>query len=339
MVLTTFLLNERRKGNDSKWKEYIKNQPVNIELLQDWDNNELDELQDEHVYYDVGMLMKAELDLYYNWKRAVLKADFPDDLIGYELFSWARRIVTTRSFGKFCPYITLAPIAEFFNHNNTQTYYTYGSKLDDRDYLKRYESFNLFEDNDDEIHFEEDILKFTLLKNVSRKKRKNHIESNKISEVNNENFRLDIENKSEDKQLIIRSGDEEYEKGSEVFLTYGRYSNYMLLRTYGFAIKNNCYDYAKLIVTKNNISSGKSCEKSTKTLKKYLFKIKLDILCLGLVKYIKICNLDYSLNEILKIYSRLIKHKTQNFTTSLNEDLLLLEKDLNIKLYYAVRAN
>ena len=346
MVLATFLLNEKRKGKDSKWKNFLENQPGNIELLQDWDNSELDELQDEHVYYDVGMLMKKELDLYYNWKRAVIKADFHKDLIGIELFSWARRVVTTRSFGKFCPYTTLAPIAEFFNHNNTQTYYTYGSTLNDGDYLKRYQNFNLCEDDDDEIFYEEDISKFSF-PIFSSKCGGNFIEFNQSIENNSQiigevkeskNKKPKINNSDiEGNELIIRTGDEDYEKGSEVYLSYGRYSNYMLLRTYGFAIKNNSYDYAKLIVMENDISIGNNYRKSVKTSKSILFKIKLDNICLELLNYILFCNIGFSQVEILKIYSGLIKKKIKSFATTINEDLVLLDSDLSIKLNYAVR--
>lgn len=47
--------------------------------------------------------------------------------------------------------------------------------------------------------------------------------------------------------MYIKAGlSEHYDKGSEVYMRYGRYSNRQLLTVYGFALKDNRYNFANL---------------------------------------------------------------------------------------------
>jgi hypothetical protein len=52
-----------------------------------------------------------------------------------------------------------------------------------------------------------------------------------------------LEGDSEDYELVLNSSSQRYEKGSQVFLSYGHLSNRELLRRYGLVIQQNIYDY------------------------------------------------------------------------------------------------
>lgn len=45
---------------------------------------------------------------------------------------------------------------------------------------------------------------------------------------------------------MVAGPTEKYEKGSEVYMSYGKYSNRQLLCVYGFALKNNRYNYSRI---------------------------------------------------------------------------------------------
>jgi hypothetical protein len=54
LAVTTFLLWEKQKGSDSKWEAFIKYQQRSSNL-QDWEDFELDELQDDDLKFDVKL--------------------------------------------------------------------------------------------------------------------------------------------------------------------------------------------------------------------------------------------------------------------------------------------
>ena len=53
LVLVTYLIWEKKKGEASKWAPFIRSQPKNPSNIQDWTQAELIELQDQDLINDV----------------------------------------------------------------------------------------------------------------------------------------------------------------------------------------------------------------------------------------------------------------------------------------------
>jgi hypothetical protein len=53
MILTTYILYEKSRGKDSFWYYFLRALPKNPEILLDWTNAEMEELQDPDLIYDV----------------------------------------------------------------------------------------------------------------------------------------------------------------------------------------------------------------------------------------------------------------------------------------------
>jgi hypothetical protein len=56
LALTTFLIWEKFKGPESSWAVFIRGQPKVNFVLQDWEDEELAELQDERLVLDVKFI-------------------------------------------------------------------------------------------------------------------------------------------------------------------------------------------------------------------------------------------------------------------------------------------
>mmetsp|Transcript_32477 Transcript_32477/g.32197 ORF Transcript_32477/g.32197 Transcript_32477/m.32197 type:complete len:118 (+) Transcript_32477:348-701(+) len=79
---------------------------------------------------------------------------------------------------------------------------------------------------------------------------------------------------------------ESYEAGSQVCISYGKYSNRVLLTNYGFALKNNKYNYARIKFTLNQLLQPVQVEKLSKNYNgkmQMAFKIKRSKLNLELI--------------------------------------------------------
>ena len=53
LVLVTYLVWEKHKGEASSWAPFIKYQPKNPSNIQDWETEEINELQDRDLIFDV----------------------------------------------------------------------------------------------------------------------------------------------------------------------------------------------------------------------------------------------------------------------------------------------
>lgn len=58
LALVTYLIWEKYKGPASKWAPFIKYQPKNPSNLQDWSAEELQELQDPGLVFDVSLYIE-----------------------------------------------------------------------------------------------------------------------------------------------------------------------------------------------------------------------------------------------------------------------------------------
>ena len=302
LVLVTYLLWEKSKGESSKWFHFIRNQPSAPENLQDWSVEELQHLQDADVVYDTKQQISINMKNWGAWKKVLLKSKvFTAPMVEFSEFSWAYRLLGSRTFGKYVPFTSFAPIAEFLNHNNTSTYYYYGVQEVSVESAKRYVNFFKEEDHDDEmihskaIHYPsyKKLLKLTRPAEIVRD---SHLFKlvKEAEALDNEEARIEEEKdygkpdeetlrESNDKDLRIIAGNETYEAGSEVYLNYGRYSNRMLLSTYGFSLQDNCYDYARIKIRLDRFCKGEKAYevKASDKAKVYQFKIKRTSLCKG----------------------------------------------------------
>lgn len=142
-----YILSEMSKGPNSKWYYYLNTLPTHIETLTDWDYNQLLELQDDVLLEYIQDLKSNEAE-----GNTILKSiliNYPD-IINPEVLNkinWVWRILCTRTYGKCLPYLSLIPIADFFNHDNVNTSYYYGRKDEpDGEILDTDD-----QDNDDEL--------------------------------------------------------------------------------------------------------------------------------------------------------------------------------------------
>lgn len=87
------------------------------------------------------------------WKKVIRKYPkyFKPDMMDYKEFNWGYKIIETRTFGKFVPHATFVPIAEYLNHNNTDTFYCYVHPEEIPDSSERYDGFKDDDDHDDDI--------------------------------------------------------------------------------------------------------------------------------------------------------------------------------------------
>jgi hypothetical protein len=302
MVLITYFLWEKFKGENSKWYHFIKNQPEDSETLQDWSIEELQQLQDKDLIYDTKQHLSSTIKIWTSWKKAVSSSRlFTPPMVEYKQFSNAYRLLGTRTFGKFVPYTTFAPIAEYLNHHNTSTYYYYGTPEYSIESAKRYIHFNDREDHDDELITDKPVyrlscqrlLKLTrpgkidrqsnLYKLVKEAEAIDNDDKTHAEQKNSWKPESEVIQAGNNKELRIITGNEVYEPGSEVYMSYGRYSNRMLLTTYGFALQNNCYDYASLRIPLHKLcTADRAYQLKVKDKSRlYEFKFKSNFCCKG----------------------------------------------------------
>ena len=142
-----FLLSELTKGQGSKWWPYLNTLPSSIEVLSDWTEQELEELQDEALLqYNLNKNMQENEC---NLALQDILGAYPE-IISHEhlgKIAWAWKVICTRAYGRCLPSLSLVPVADFFNHSNVETNYYYG-ELDEQD-LSEFEETD--EDHDDSL--------------------------------------------------------------------------------------------------------------------------------------------------------------------------------------------
>ena len=163
----------------------------------------------------------------------------------------------------------------------------------------------------------------------------------------------EVEEKENFRFRITCSKFEKFEAGAQVYIQYGKSSNWQLLTNYGFTIKNNPFDYARL---KINLEEFLSFSHINKIPNGYdpnneaVFKLKFQEFPLKLLSAYRafLWNIDQhpasafynpvdlhlELACIQKITQKLISFY-ESFATTIEEDQILL-KTASIRLYFAV---
>jgi hypothetical protein len=287
-------------------------------------------------------------------------------------YTWAFRLVATRSFGKFMPFITMIPVAEFLNHENVQTFYSYQLPEEIPDASGRYSGKKDNNDHDDDLltqnpttkptwsHLSNFLKRFDISEEPNPKLLKIFSESSEkdIKEKNDSNehssFRpanMDLTESNEKIACICTGPEETYRKGDQVFMTYGRYSNRQLLVSYGFGLKENKYNYASLFINVKEFL--KSIDYPADLIQKDLevhFKLKKGNLCEKLLSFLRILLWKPDLKvdscfepqeisfeiQVLAHAKTLVNKTLADFPTSAGNDRKLLETIENMRRYFVV---
>jgi hypothetical protein len=161
---------------------------------------------------------------------------------------------------------------------------------------------------------------------------------------------------SSDKEMRLMSGaSERYEKGAEVYMSYGRNSNRQLLSVYGFSLKANHFNFLVFKTEFKNLLENErlAAKISIPDFQPDLcvrFKLKEKVLCMGLVRTLRKLwwNKNFPINaffspslmelevKVLEKGLRLLQDLQNSFPSTLEEDLGLLSADLPIRKYFAV---
>ena len=270
----------------------------------------------------------------------------------------------------------MIPVAEFLNHENVNTFYSYQRPDQQPDASARYAGRNDCKDHDDEMLGVSSDLKVNWagLVGVIEKVRKGsggEVESNEVWEKFKENAKnldfldeneakvhevvrpadMDLSESDEKIACICTGPDESYKKGEQIFMTYGRYSNRQLLVSYGFALKVNKYNYASVVVNIQDFlaSIGQPCETGRPGLE-MRFKVKEREICEKLLMFVRLLLWKFDgktaptgepfgldhETQVLAHAKTIIIQKLADFETSLEEDREIIDHCGNIRKFFAV---
>ena len=367
--MLSYLLFEMSKKNSS-WQVYFDSLPQTVETIADWREMELVELQDSDFVNDALIRKNYNTQLTKDLSSVFCKYPllFKPELVTPTKVLWGWIVMTTRCFGGSLPFPSLIPVADFLNHSNGPTVYYYAGRGDSAP-----DSINLSEEDlDEELLDESDCVKMSLRKlmkiNFMQYEETEETKgfcSELQSLIAQHELKLQKKKKetekdsptaeSEDMFFQIRtSRTEKYEQGSQVTISYGNYSNRMLLTNYGFSTPNNIYDYARV---KFPLKSILKPEQYTKLSEKYdnplcvAFKFKSNVLNLEFLSIIRAVLWETYLpvecfmypqsmeleGKVLGVVLEMLEGHLDEFETSLEEDKQKIQRGLGHRMYFAVR--
>lgn len=170
------------------------------------------------------------------------------------------------------------------------------------------------------------------------------VNSGTVSEVDDFRFR------------ITCSKFEQFEAGAQVFIKYGCYSNRQLLTHYGFAMKENIYNYARIKIKLGYFLDESQSEALGKGYSPDLFtvfKLKANEFCTELLKTFRVfiwkfdthkaesffypTDLSLELASLEKMKNALLE-VLADFPSTIEQDEELI-KNSQAKMYFAVNNN
>lgn len=377
LVLASYILSEKAKGPASSIDAFIGYQPKDPSNLQDWAKEDLLELQDADLIHDTEKSWEMHQEQFAKWKEIFSKHldKIPEELLTLQEFTWAIRLIGTRTFGKFAPYTTFFPVGELLNHDNVQSYYVYLDQGAVADSTKRYGGVVDEEDHDARIyevkpstelsHEALVVLAYYLNQGFtdevfnSLRDRAVKIDDDELEDLKKRRtYRppgMDLTEKSDREMRLMSGATERYEKGAEVYMSYGRNSNRQLLSVYGFSLRNNHFNFLEF-----KVEFKKLLENERLAYKISIpdfgpdlcikFKLKEKVICMSLVRTLrklwwnkhftiasffkpKLMELEL---KILEKGQKLLIDFQNSFQTTLEEDLVMLSGELPIRKYFAV---
>ena len=126
MMVHAFMLHEIQKGKDSQYYQMIKMWPKDTDILMNWDEESLEELQDPTLMQEAE---KQYNDLMDAWNRLyeVLSQYtnfFKPESISLYKFKWVFILTTNRCFSSNWPSVCqMVPFADQINHENVTVNY------------------------------------------------------------------------------------------------------------------------------------------------------------------------------------------------------------------------
>ena len=166
---------------------------------------------------------------------------------------------------------------------------------------------------------------------------------------------LDLTESSEKEMRTVTGPNEHYEKGSEVYMSYGRNSNRQLLSVYGFSLKINHFNFAVFKTQiKNLVPPEFNCDKlniNEFTPDHYTkFKFKEKLFCNKFVATLRrlrwkknhpieaffTANLLELEVEVLNFAIKLLNDYLNTYPTSYEEDVKLMNTEIPLRKYFAV---
>ena len=131
--VVVFVVREQSKGVNSFWYDFFRFEPKEIDLVEDWNSEELSELQDKDFEYDAIRRKHINDETKLLIANVIQKYPelFKQEFRNIETVEWAWRWFQTRAYRKLVdnvPFSFAVPVADMFNHTLCNTNYYYGHK-------------------------------------------------------------------------------------------------------------------------------------------------------------------------------------------------------------------
>jgi hypothetical protein len=367
LKLITYMLAERKKGPESFWCYLLRSFGRDVEVLCDWTSEELDLLQDPELLKEAGWKMDY---IKTNWKalEPVLQRYstmfLPED-INFDAFYWLWKTISTRVFGRYNPF-SLVPLADSLNHAYCHSYYIIGAPDDSSGGAPdTYVLDTSYQNPEDfppppkfpdllplsQAAFSIDEEQFAQMQAVAAEVQE-ALDQEEAEEVWGGPW--DVEEDAEP-VFSIRAGPKEvYEAGSQLFLFYGHYSNRQLLLHYGFTMEENIFNYARVRIPLQAITSHASLHSHIQTAgltQAYYFRIQQYEICNSLLLKVRALAWDPALHPpeayarpcdmaleitVLEKTIQLLEAERARFPTTLEEDEAKLSTAESLRVHFAL---
>ncbi|OMJ93492.1 hypothetical protein SteCoe_3464 [Stentor coeruleus] len=345
-ILLVFLVYEKSKGSSSKWHTYFE--AINdLELLCDWSENDLQQLQDPLLVYHAREFAEKISKKFDEIKEVFDEHSdfFPQGPSLREYFEWSYRVLSTRSVEM--NELSLIPMADFINVSNNELVYEYydadvlNSKanhpegnIDLRDFLGSSVKGQGVLENDRWTNRLEKFLKKKqgkeavkaigaiwevdrLFQELESSEDEEDIyiidvkdEINDDDEIEEENEEDKTEIQGDDYIIISTDPYVGIKQGSQILGQTKRMSNRDWLLQYGFCFENNYYDSFYILFW--TPSYGKTGFVSLQDIQEKTYQTELSAASLSLVAEL-ICVKPHKLNlEVLKYFRKTLDYAKYN---------------------------
>lgn len=263
-VLILYLMMEESKGEKSLWNPMLQLWPAEVDVFYCWSEKDIKEIQCMRIIKDAIMENNA---LRSSWEMLAEILNLYPKLFQKKYFNYSNYVrywalLSSRIFNSFICTTAFTPYAEFVNHENVDTYY---KTLQEKD-LTEIESTAEVESSDVNSEFDLDD-RYTVLmlptndNEVLGVEVTSNEQADAEAELKNIRYLLDGVSVSDEERAtlaqiddkfskdcehiqILRNSKQAYEKGSQIYMSYGKHSNGGLLSKYSFMLANNKYNYA-----------------------------------------------------------------------------------------------
>jgi hypothetical protein len=268
-ILIAYIIWQMSLEKYSFWYPLFQVWPEKADVFYTWNESELKELQDpatlKESLSEADSLKASWMDLY----RILAKHPkyFPKHLLTYSLYCRIWELLSSRIFNSFIQTTAFVPYAEFVNHDNADSHYDsdFGKPSKGEKYKEVESSSGVDSDLDkdvEEIEALKDGSPFSTqytpldIKDATKEIIKEEASFGSPKELARYKSIDDSFSKDTPHYHVLLTFNEEFEKGEQVFMSYGKDTNKYLLCNYGFVMDYNKYEYYPLRIP-NVASIGK----------------------------------------------------------------------------------